>query len=78
MNRNTTIINNVLVRRNVHNVSDVRQTEMHTAEPLMPGPSHLEVEIAIAKMKSINLQAMMKFRRNCSTIINFNQQRLVQ
>jgi hypothetical protein len=35
---------------NVHNVSDVRQIEVHTAEPLVPGPS-LEVEIAIAKLK---------------------------
>jgi hypothetical protein len=26
---------------NVHNVSDVRQTEVHTAEPLVPDPSHL-------------------------------------
>jgi hypothetical protein len=36
---------------NVHNVSDVRQIEIHTAEPLVPGPSHLEVEISIAKLK---------------------------
>jgi hypothetical protein len=36
---------------NVHNVSDVRQIEVHTAEPLVPGPIHLEVEIAIAKLK---------------------------
>jgi hypothetical protein len=36
---------------NVHNVSYVRQIEIHTAEPLVPGPSRLEVEIAIAKMK---------------------------
>jgi hypothetical protein len=35
----------------VHNVSDVRQIEVHTAEPLVPGPSCLEVEIAIAKLK---------------------------
>jgi hypothetical protein len=35
----------------VHNVSDVRQTEVCTAEPLVPGPSCLEVEIAIAKFK---------------------------
>jgi hypothetical protein len=34
---------------NVHNVSDVRQIEVHTAEPLVPGL--LEVEIAIAKLK---------------------------
>jgi hypothetical protein len=36
---------------NVYNVSDVRQTEVHTAEPLVPGPSRLEVEIAIATLK---------------------------
>jgi hypothetical protein len=34
----------------VHNVSNVRQTEIQTAEPLVPGPSHLEVEISIAKL----------------------------
>jgi hypothetical protein len=32
---------------NVHNVSDVRQIEIHTAELLVSGPSCLEVEIAI-------------------------------
>jgi hypothetical protein len=35
---------------NVHNVSDVRQIEVHTAEPLVPGPSRLEVKIAIANL----------------------------
>jgi hypothetical protein len=35
----------------VHNVSDVRQIEIHTAEPLVPGHGRLEVEIAIAKLK---------------------------
>jgi hypothetical protein len=33
------------------NVHDVRQIEIHTAEPLVPGPSHLEVEISFAKLK---------------------------
>jgi hypothetical protein len=28
---------------NVHNVSDVRRIQVHTSEPLVPGPSHLEV-----------------------------------
>jgi hypothetical protein len=28
---------------NVHNVSDVTKIEAQTAEPLEPGPSHLEV-----------------------------------
>jgi hypothetical protein len=36
---------------NVHRVSDVRQIEIHTAEPLVPDPSHYEVEVAIAKLK---------------------------
>jgi hypothetical protein len=36
---------------NVHNVSDVRQIEMHTAEPLVYGPSHIEDEIAIEKLR---------------------------
>jgi hypothetical protein len=33
------------------NVHDVRQIEIHTTEPLVPGPSHLEVKIAIAELK---------------------------
>jgi hypothetical protein len=36
---------------NVHNVSDVRQIEVHTAEPIVPGPSRLEVKIAIVTLK---------------------------
>jgi hypothetical protein len=36
---------------NVHNVSDIRQIEVHTAEPLVPGSSLLQVEIAIAVAK---------------------------
>jgi hypothetical protein len=34
---------------NVHDISDVRQ--IHTAEPLVPGPGHFEVEISIATQK---------------------------
>ena len=38
---------------NVHGVNDVRQTEVHTAEPLLvPEPSVSEVELAIEKLKS--------------------------
>jgi hypothetical protein len=36
---------------NVHNDRDVRQIEVDTAEPLIPGPSHLKSETAVAKMK---------------------------
>jgi hypothetical protein len=35
----------------VHNVSEIRHTEVHTAEPLVPDPSRLEVENTIAKLK---------------------------
>ena len=37
---------------NVHGVQDVRQTETHTAEPLVPEPSAFEVDLAIEKLKS--------------------------
>jgi hypothetical protein len=40
---------------NVHNVSDVRKLEVHTAEPLVPWLIHLKVEIAIAKLKKYEL-----------------------
>ena len=36
---------------NVHGGSNVRQTEIHTAEPLVPEPSVFEVESAIEKLK---------------------------
>ena len=32
--------------------SDVRQAEIHTAQPIVPEPSTLEVELAIEKLKS--------------------------
>ena len=37
---------------NVHGVNDVRQAEIHTAEPLVPEPSAFEVELAIEKLRS--------------------------
>jgi hypothetical protein len=36
---------------NVHGVNDVRQEEIHTAEPLAPESSAFEVEMAIEKLK---------------------------
>ena len=32
---------------NVHGVNDVRQTEIHTAEPLVPEPSAFDFELAV-------------------------------
>jgi hypothetical protein len=34
------------------NLHGVRQAEIHTAEPLVPEPSALEVELSIEKLKS--------------------------
>jgi predicted nucleic acid-binding protein len=39
----------------MHRVSDVRQIEIHTAELLVPDPSHFEVELASAKLKKYKL-----------------------
>jgi hypothetical protein len=39
----------------VHGVNDVRQREIHTAEPLVPQTSTLEVELAIEKIRSHRL-----------------------
>jgi hypothetical protein len=40
---------------NVHGINDVRQAEVHTAEPLVPEPSLFEIELAIEKLKSHKL-----------------------
>ena len=37
---------------NVHGAKDVRQAEIHTAEPLVPEPSEFEFELAIEMLKS--------------------------
>jgi hypothetical protein len=37
---------------NIHGVHDVRQMDIHTAEPLVPESSLVGVEIAIGKLKS--------------------------
>jgi hypothetical protein len=48
-NRWKNFFNQVL---NVHVVHDVRHMDIPTAEPLVPEPSLVEVEIAIGKLKS--------------------------
>ena len=37
---------------NIHGINDVRQTEIHTTEPLVPEPSAFEFELAIEKLRS--------------------------
>jgi len=36
---------------NIHGVNDVRETNIHTAEPLVPEPSAIEFELDIEKLK---------------------------
>jgi hypothetical protein len=36
---------------NVHNVSDIRRTEVRTTEQLVLGPSRLDDKIGVAKLK---------------------------
>jgi hypothetical protein len=56
---------------NVHSVSGVGQIEVHTAEPLVPDPICLDVEIAVAiiiiifiSIKSYRVQDVEKSTRN--------------
>jgi hypothetical protein len=61
LNRQKNFFNQVL---NVHGVHDVRQLHIHTAEPLVPEPSLVKVEIAIGKFKGIKPQVLIRFRPN--------------
>jgi hypothetical protein len=45
-------------------VKDVRKTEIHTAEPLVPESSCFGVKIAIEKLKRYNHQLLIKFQNN--------------
>ena len=62
---------NILVRwRNrvsqllkTHGVTGVRETEIHTAEPLMLDPNAFEVEVVIEKQKDPDHQVLIKFQQ---------------
>jgi hypothetical protein len=43
---------------NVCRVTDIRQIEIHTAEPLVPDPSPFEVETAIEKLKKYEYKSL--------------------
>jgi hypothetical protein len=49
---------------NVHGVGDVRQIEIHRAEPLVSYLGPFGGKIGIATLKSINRQVVMTFRQN--------------
>jgi hypothetical protein len=47
-----------------YGINDVRQTEIHTAEPLLPEPSAFEVEMAMEELKDTNNQVFIKSKQN--------------
>ena len=50
---------------NVHKDNDVGVIEIQTVEPLIPDPTHSEVEIVMEQLKkSTSLQVSTKFRQN--------------
>jgi hypothetical protein len=51
-------------RLNVRGDNDVRQNEIHTAKPLVPEPSALQVEMAIESLKGSNHQVLIRFQQN--------------
>jgi len=47
-------------------LSDIRQTEVHTADPLLPQSSASEGEMVCAMLKSYELLVLIHFRQNIS------------
>ena len=49
---------------NIHELNDVKQTELDTAKPLVPEPSVFEFELAIEELKVTNHQVLIKSQHN--------------
>ena len=49
---------------NLLDVNDVRQTERHKAEPLVPEPRAFDVETATEKPKDTNQKVLIKSQQN--------------
>jgi hypothetical protein len=48
----------------VHQVNDVRQTKIHTAEPLVPEPSAFAVEMATENQERHKSPGLIKLQQN--------------
>jgi len=48
----------------MHGVSDARQTDIHTAEPLVPETSVSELVLVIGKIKVTNHPLLIKSQQN--------------
>jgi len=53
---------------NVHGVNDIRQTEIHTTESLVPETSAFEFELPTEKLKVTDHQALIKSHQNLLTL----------
>ena len=60
--------NNFSQLLNVHGINDVKQTEIHTAEPLVHKPSACEFEMAIETLKVTNHQVLVKSHQTWLTL----------
>jgi hypothetical protein len=49
---------------NIYGVNGVRQTELHTTEPIVPGPHAFDVELANENLKVTNHQVLIKSQQN--------------
>lgn len=49
---------------NVHRVNDVRQMEVHTAEPLLPELVILWLKLLLKFRRGVNRRIVMRFRHN--------------
>jgi hypothetical protein len=49
---------------NVQGAGGLRQTEMYTVVPFVPGPSTSEVEVAVGNLKRKNHQVLIRFQQN--------------
>jgi hypothetical protein len=47
----------------ISRVGDIKLIEGHTVEALIPEPGSFEMEITIAKLKSLNHQVVINFRQ---------------
>jgi hypothetical protein len=61
LNMRKNFFNQVL---NVHGLHGVTEMDIRTAEPLIPEPSLVEVEIAIGNLKSYNPPVLIRLRPN--------------
>jgi hypothetical protein len=53
----------------IHWIGDIRQTEIHTAESLLPEPSAFEVQMAIEKLKKPHVARIREGRGAYSILV---------